>query len=94
MGASRLLGSDFVGGEMTVNRCYTSYTTSIKHALKLKERHISIVKGFHVDGGKRFKYAMCGRVFFKKRRKKYCICFQKYSDTCGQDVIVFTELGL
>ena len=47
-----------------VNRCYTSYTTSIKHALKLKERHISIVKGFHVDGGKRFKYAMCGRVFF------------------------------
>ena len=34
MGASRLLGSDFVGGEMTVNRCYISYTTSIKHALK------------------------------------------------------------
>ena len=47
-----------------------------------------------MDGGKRFNYAMCGRVFFKNGEKKYCICFQKYSNTCGQDVIVFTELGL
>ena len=75
MVASRLLGSDFVGGEMTVNRCYTSYTTSIKHALKGTQYFHRW--GFSCGRGKRFNYAMCGRVFFKKRRKKTLYLFSK-----------------
>ena len=47
-----------------------------------------------MDGGND-SITLCVDVYFLKNgEKKYCICFQKYSNTCGQDAIVFTELGL